>query len=268
MTLLFRLRKAKFLFYQRKKNLVSSKEDYFALIKKSAEEYRSQKLVVKDENAKREADIKALFSIIPEHRDLGGKYGFTYSSDLSDKENVLEIMEHLTKHTHYCGETKNILPDDAAEILPDSFDLPFEKALNCRFKAIAFTDVLNSYGIKAFPVCAISNDKGIHFFVSVWLKEEKRFIITDPSFNCTFSNETGRELSVYELRDRIIDNKPVEINGYSFLGAEDFKDYYFHAFVRDEMANISTWKTNRRSKKELSRVCGVEFNARVPEGLL
>ena len=262
MKLFFRISRAKVLFFCRKK-LVSSQEDYAAFLKKSAAAYEKQPLVLQDKTAVCEPD--ELFCVIGEHRGLGETYGFPYAAGRSDKENALAMMHHLTAHTFYCGATKNILPDDAAEILPNAFDLPFEKAINCRMKAIALTDILNAYGIKALPVCATSAQNGCHFLVNVWLKEENRFIVMDPSFNCTFLDETGKNLSVHELRNQIFQNKPVTVSGYSFFGTENFKDYYFSAFVCDLMANLATWKTNRRSKKDLSKVCGVDFNARVPE---
>lgn len=266
MNLFFRISRARILLFSRN-NLVSTKEGYEALMKKSIESYTAQPLIIKDGTVHAEPDQSALFCVIEEHRGLGAAYGFPYSADRSDKENALAIMEHLTKHTFYCGATKNLLPDDAAEILKNAFDLPFDKAINCRMKAIALTDILNAYGIKALPVCATSAQNGCHFLVNVWLKEENRFIVMDPSFNCTFLDETGKALSVHELRDHVVNQQSVVVNGYSFLGTEDFKDYYYSAFICDLMANLATWETNRRGKKELSKVCGVKFNARVPESL-
>ncbi len=265
MNLFFLIRRAKLLFYMRKK-LISSKEDYFAFLKKCAEEYKPQTLVVKDATAEIDADCNVLFCKIDAHRDLAERFGFPFSSERSDKENALAIMRHLTEHTHYCGYTKNILPDDGAEILQNSFNLPFEKALNCRSKAIALTDVLNAVGIKALPVCATA-ESGCHFLVHVWLKEENRFIVLDPSFNCSFHDESGKALSVFALRDSIIQHRTVRIDGYAFLGTDAFKDYYFSAFVSDVLENIATWKTNQRGKKEMSKVCGAAFHTRVPRTL-
>ena len=265
MNLLFRLSRAKVLLACGKK-LTSSKEAYIAFMKKkAAAEYKPPQIAVKDEAATREADLNALFCVIPGHGELIEKYGFPYCADRSDKENALAIMEHLTRHTYYCGATKNVLPDDAAEILPHTFDQPFNKAVNCRAKAIVLTDLLNACGIRALPVCAVSDAKGCHFLVNVWLKEENRFIVLDPSFNCMFADDSGRELSVHELRGRVIAHRTVRIDGYAFLGTEQFKDYYFSAFICESMWDLSTWKTNIREKKELSKVCGVKFDARVPE---
>lgn len=266
MNLLFRIRRAKALLFLGKK-MISTKEDYAAFMKGSAAAYTPQQVAVKDETVKREAEPDALFCVIPGHRALIETYHFPYDTSLPDRENALAIMAHLTQHTFYCGATKNLLPDDAAEILKNAFDLPYEKALNCRQKAIALTDLLNACGIKALPVCATSDAGGCHFFVSVWLKEECRFLALDPSFHCFFSDETGKDLSIHALRNCILNHRPVTVNGYSIFGTEDFKDYYFSAFVCDLMANLSTWKTNRRSKKELSKVCGAVFDARVPETL-
>ena len=266
MNLLFRISRAKTRLYCRKK-LISSKEEYTSFLKKCADDYKPQVLTVVDNTVKCKAKQSELFCVIPEHSNLGRKYGFPYSDELTDKENAFAIMNYLTKHTYYCGATRNILPDDGMEILRYSFNQPFKKAINCRAKAIALTDILNSYGINSLPVCCMSNGGGSHFLVNIWLKEENRFIVLDPSFNCYFSNDRGRNMSVYELSECVLNNRSVTVNGYSFLGTEEFKDYYFDVFIRDLMANISTWETNKRCRKELSKVCGVVFDTRVPKTL-
>ena len=264
MNLLFRISRIKTRFYCRKK-LISSKEEYAIFMKKCADEYKPKALTITDNLIKSEAKQNELFCIILEHSNLGEKYSFPYSACLSDKENSFAIMRYLTEHTYYCGATGNFLPDEVSEILPNSFDMPYEKALNCRSKAIALTDILNSYGIKALPICCVSNNGGSHFLVNVWLREENRFIVLDPSFNCYFGNESGGELSIHELRESVLNNSHITVNDYSFLGTQELKDYYFNAFIKDLMANISTWETNKRNRKELSKVCGVVFDTRVPE---
>ena len=263
MNVLFRLRRAQLLLGM-KNQRIFSEEDYLAFMEKSAGEYTAEHRVMMDETAKANADCTALFCRIDAHRSLIQQFDFPFSSARSDQENALAIMQYLTLHTFYCGATRNLLPDDGALILQNSFDRSFEGALNCRAKAIALTDVLNACGMKAFPVCAISENNGCHFLVQVWIREENRFIVMDPSFNCTFSDASGRLLSVHALRDCIMQNETVTIHGYSFLGTDAYKDYYYSAFICDTMVNLSTWKTNKRSKKDLSKVCGVPFNANVP----
>lgn len=265
MNLWFRIRRAKLLFYIRK-TLCSSEEDYLAFLEKAAADYTARPLIAKDETATQDAVCDALFCKIDAHRDLGERYSFPFSAACTDQENAIAIMRHLTEHTHYCGNTKNLLPDDGAEILLHAFDLPFEKALNCRAKAIALTDVLNAYSIKALPVCATAKQGSCHFLVHIWLREENRFIVLDPSVNCFFSDKCGKALSVFELRDCIIQNKGFAVNGYTLLGRDAYKDYYQSAFL-GALESLSTWKTNKRNKKELSKVCGVTFDTRIPEML-
>ena len=115
MNLLFRISRAKTRLYCRKK-LISSKEEYTSFLKKCADDYKPQVLTVVDNTVKCKAKQSELFCVIPEHSNLGRKYGFPYSDELTDKENAFAIMNYLTKHTYYCGATRNILPDDGMEI--------------------------------------------------------------------------------------------------------------------------------------------------------
>ena len=97
MNLKFRISWLKTLFFCRK-NLISSREDYIAFLKKCADEYKPRTVIVKDETVKCEAAPDLLFLKIPGHRESAKTYGFPYADGLTDRENAIAIMAHLTKH--------------------------------------------------------------------------------------------------------------------------------------------------------------------------
>lgn len=118
-------------------------------------------------------EIKKFFINLEEYETIKKEYDFPYNQNLTDTENSLNIMNYLTQHTHYCGATSNVLPDNTLDILKYSFDKSFVNALNCRFKALVLTDVLIAYGIKALPILLRSENNGVHFVVHIYSKEQK-----------------------------------------------------------------------------------------------
>lgn len=248
-----------------RKKVISSIENYEQIFE--SENYKPLSVSANDKFAVNDCNVNNLFQYTNEYDIIKSRYVFPYEDGLTDIENALNIMDYLTKHTHYCGASLNVLPDNTLDILNYSFDKDFTDALNCRFKAIALTDILIAYGIKAFPICLRSEENGVHFVVSVYSNEEKRFIVLDPSFNCYFVDKNNTLLSIFELRNCIIKNEPVDAVNFTFINAQQHKGYYLSAFISDCISNISTWESNIRSKKSNSKICAVDFNTKVPVDL-
>lgn len=251
--------------FKMKNKAVTSIEEYEKTFE--TENYTPLSISANDKFAVKDYNVDNLFKYSEEYDIIKTSYDFPYNKKLTDIENALNIMDYLTKHTHYCGASLNVLPDNTLDILNYSFDKEFADALNCRFKAIALTDILIAYGIKALPICLRSEENGVHFVVSVYSKEEKRFIMLDPSFNCCFVNDNNTALSVFELRNCLIKNKPVQVINFTFINPEKHKDFYFSAFISDCISNISTWETNIKSKKVNRKICAIDFNTKVPTEL-
>lgn len=246
---------------------INSPEKYVEFLAAEEQKYTPSDYKITDENAHSEADIDNLFSQLNEYAAIRESYDFPYNAAHSDMENALNIMEYLTAHTFYCGLSLCIIPDNTQEILKYSFDRGFSHRINCRFKAIAFTDILNAYGIKALPICMISGSGGCHFTVHVYLREENRFAVFDPSFNCCFADENGRAMSVFELRECFAEDNAVNVIGYDLFGTEQFKETYKFMFIKDCLENISTWNTNQRNSKINSKIMGIKFETAVPKSI-
>ncbi len=261
MNLIFKIKRVLFKFRLRKLSIINPNE-YDEKIEDKKYILLDTKII--DKYAVKDFEIKKFFTNLEEYETIKKEYAFPYNNNITDIENSLNIMNYLTQHTHYCGATSNVLPDNTLDILKYSFDKSFAYALNCRFKALVLTDVLIAYGIKALPILLRSENNGVHFVVHIYSKEQKKFVVLDPSFNCCFTDENDNLLSVFELRNAIIDKKTVKLKNYSFQNTEKHKEYYFSAFISDCISNISTWGTNERSKKIKNKVCGIEFDTKIP----
>lgn len=166
----------------------------------------------------------------------------------TDFEKALSLMHWLTQSTYYNGHQAlfhKLLPDDTLAILGFSYNKPFYYAINCRYKAIVLTDILIAFGIKAYPV-GLNN--GDHIVVHLYLREEKKWVLFDPSFNTYFTDSDNNNiLNAFEMRDCIINGKEIMMHGYNFNGTTECLDVYKKVFIESNLYNFCTWNDNSNS---------------------
>jgi len=202
------------------------------------------------------------------HTQLNEKYNLSdIATADSDFDKAVQILEWLTKHTYYSGMQMKMLNDDTLEILEYSFDKPFNRAINCRYRAIAFADCLVAVGIKAFPVAMVSSEfTGSHFTCLVYISEEDKWCSFDPSFGCWFTDEEGELLDIFEIRELFLENKEPVVKGYSFNGKQENFDVYMNSFLKFCISNLSTWADNSTDRRSENTFSGrKQFSSAIPE---
>ncbi|MBQ7115044.1 MAG: transglutaminase domain-containing protein [Clostridia bacterium] len=202
------------------------------------------------------------------HIQLNEKYKLSdIATADSDFDKAVQILEWLTEHTYYSGMQMKMLNDDTLEILEYSFDKPFNRAINCRYRAIAFADCLVAVGIKAFPVAMVSSEfTGSHFTCLVYISEEDKWCSFDPSFGCWFTDEEGELLDIFEIRELFLENKEPVVKGYSFNGKQENFDVYMNSFLKFCISNLSTWADNSTDRRSENTFSGrKQFSSAVPE---
>lgn len=242
--------------------------NYLNFVKNENNYDDSVNLSIGDATLLQETNYDKLFQHIPKYNVLLDKYAVTlYGEEQSEFRKAVSIMQWLTDNTFYSGAQIRILPDDTLKILKYSVGKGFKHAINCRYKAIAFADLLLSNGLKAYPILLENANKtGSHFVTHAYCSDKEKWVLFDPSFNCYFEDETGNVLNVFELRDLMIKGERPNVVGYSFNGTDECKDIHIKYFIGSTLTNISTWKDNsnegRRSKNFSKRKM---FNCKLPE---
>ena len=202
------------------------------------------------------------------HIQLNEKYNLSEIATAdSDFDKTVQLLEWLTEHTYYSGMQMKMLNDDTLEILEYSFDKPFNRAINCRYRAIAFADCLVAVGIKAFPVAMVSSEfTGSHFTCLVYISEEDKWCSFDPSFGCWFTDEEGELLDIFEIRELFLENKEPVVKGYSFNGKQENFDVYMNSFLKFCVSNLSTWADNSTDRRSENTFSGrKQFSSAIPE---
>ena len=183
----------------------------------------------------------------------------------TDYEKATNLLSWLSSHTYYSGAASRLLPDCAMQILEYSFDKGFQHAINCRDKAICFTDCLVAVGIKAYPICMTStNFQACHFVCHVYLRELDLWCVFDPSFNCSFHFE-NQPIDIFSLRNLLLTNQNLDVKNYSFNGTNNCFNEYLDGFLRLCISNLSTYhdnSENNRFEKNIKKL--KEFDCTLP----
>jgi len=158
---------------------------------------------------------------------------FTYQSP--DNENLKNIREtfNLDSITGNGDEMSKILNlmhwvhnsvrhngNNSANCELDAIDLynyykTTGKGINCRNLATMLNECYLAMGIPSrFITCLPkdSTDRDCHVINSVYSKTLNKWIWIDPTFNAYIKDESGNFLGIEEVRERLIDGRPVVLN--------------------------------------------------------
>lgn len=119
------------------------------------------------------------------------------------------------------------------------------RGLNCRGLATVLNECYLSMGIKSrFVTCLPKDSLGIdndcHVINMVYSKDLKKWLWIDPTFDAYVMNEKGELLSIEEVRERIINNKPLIINPDANWNhkASVEKEYYLYSYMAKNLYKL------------------------------
>ena len=213
-------------------------------------------------------DVPGLFTYLPIYDTLRQKYALdTAVRGNTDFERALSVMQWLTDNTWYSGAQYHLLRDEPLQILDYAYRQPFKNAINCRFKAIVLSDLLQAFGIPAYPIAMLdANKNGNHLTVHVYLKERKQWALFDPSFNTYFTGEDGKLFDAVTLRECFLSGKRPVIHGYAFNKTQQCRQVYEQVFIRSCLTNLTTWHDNSMNGRTTKKWSGrKQFDCCLPD---
>jgi len=89
------------------------------------------------------------------------------------------------------------------------------EGINCRHLAIALNEMYLAMGFKSRYITCLPKDKNdpdCHVINSVYSDSLQKWLWIDPSFNAYVKDENGNMLSIEEVRERLIDGRPLFLN--------------------------------------------------------
>jgi len=151
---------------------------------------------------------------------------------------ALNLLHWLCAHTRH-GNPQSMPEDRSADGLLDwSFDKPGNDP-NCMHLSAILSECLLAVGARAYPLwCLPKVYKGDnHVVVQVWLPEESRWIMLDPSWDVYVTDETDRILDAPTLRQGLAGRAILHQNAESKRDERAYLDYMakdMHHFYRQQ----------------------------------
>lgn len=148
---------------------------------------------------------------------------------------ILNLMHWLHNLIPHDGEHGNPVVKNALSMINECKQT--DRGLNCRGLATVLNECYLSMGFKSrFVTClpkdSLHIDPDCHVIDMVWSNDLKKWLWIDPTFNAYVMDENGNLLSIEEVRERLVNNKPLILNpdaNWNNRNTEthaDYLDYY------------------------------------------
>lgn len=110
------------------------------------------------------------------------------------------------------------------------------KGINCRHLAIALNEMYLAMGFKSrYVTChpKNENDQDCHVINCVWVNSLQKWIWIDPTFAAYVKDENGILLSINEVRERLLDGRPLVLNEDANWNHQNkqSKEYYLDSYM-------------------------------------
>jgi hypothetical protein len=130
-----------------------------------------------------------------------------------DVSKIINLMTWVHDNIRYNGSNYALCEFDAIDIY--NYHKATGKGVNCRHLAIALNEVYLAMGFKSRYVTCLptdENDQECHVINSVYSTSLNKWLWIDPSFKAYIKDENGNLLSIEEVRERMIDGRPLVLN--------------------------------------------------------
>jgi len=198
-------------------------------------------------------EFRYAFTYLPVYDEMKKEYPLEEKAGDGDTmTRSLNLMEWFCSNTKYNGasfrnpfKAKNRYMNLMRYALKNTFS----HSVNCADMAMGFSDCLLAVGICAMPVW-LMNTNNCHVVVHVYLPEEERWVMLDPSFDAYLLDGAGKVLDLIEIRARTAKKEPLEIARYSLNGSQFFKENYLPFFVQSSLFEFGIWRGNAPELRE------------------
>jgi len=146
---------------------------------------------------------------------------------------IINILHFAHDHIRHDGGNRAFVEMDAIDIY--NYCQATGKGVNCRQLALSLSEMYLSMGIPArYVTCmpADPNDYECHVINTVWSSELNKWLYIDPTMDAWVTDENGTMLSIAEVRERLINDKPLLLcetanwNHETVQTKENYLDHY------------------------------------------
>ncbi|MDR2652480.1 MAG: transglutaminase domain-containing protein, partial [Prevotellaceae bacterium] len=185
---------------------IREKGDYLYILKQAGKYEKSDTaglphFVYEDANNGRLKDVKNLFNL----DSIAGQ-----GDEISKIINLMTWVHNTIRHD---GNNYALCEFDAIDFY--NYHKATGKGINCRGLAIALNECYLAMGFKSrYVTCMPKNEKDsdCHVINCVYSTTLQKWLWMDPTFNAYVKDENNNLLSIEEVRERLINDKPLFLN--------------------------------------------------------
>jgi len=180
---------------------------------------------------------------------------------------ILNILRFVHDSIRHDGSNYALCEFDAIDIY--NYHKSTGKGVNCRHLAIALNEMYLSMGFHSRYVTCMPkdpNDQDCHVINAVWSSQLKKWIWVDPTFYAYVMDESGNLLSIAEVRERLIDGRPLVLNEDANWNHESqqTKEHYLENYMAKNLYYIECVTENRFNPESRYRDTGSKYVELMP----
>jgi hypothetical protein len=179
-----------------------------------------------------------------------------FGNDVSKVLNLMHWIHNLIPHD---GNHENPVIKNAMSMI--ALCKKEGRGLNCRGLATVLNECYLAMGFKSRFITCMPKDtifQDCHVINSVYIPGDKKWIWIDPTNNAYVMNEQGELLSIEEVRERLINNKPLILNPDANWNNKSTtsKKYYLYNYMAKNLYRLQcplisefdteTWKQGKK----------------------
>lgn len=173
-----------------------------------------------------------------EHPNLQLVREYFQLDTIPGKDNELEHIKNLLHFAHdnirHDGSNRTVCEYDAIDLY--NYYHATGKGVNCRMMAISLCDMYLAMGYKARVVTCLPADPydyECHVINTVWSETLHKWLYIDPTMDAWVMDENGTMLSIAEVRERLIDKRPLVLCETANWNHESpqTKEYYLETYM-------------------------------------
>ena len=173
--------------------------------------------------------------------------------ELSRIINLLHFAHDQIRHD---GGNRAFVEMDAIDIY--NYCKATGKGVNCRQLALSLCEMYLSMGIPArYVTCmpADPSDYECHVINAVWSSELQKWLYIDPTMDAWVTDENGTMLSIAEVRERLINDKPLRLCETANWNheTEQTKENYLDSYMSKNLYYFVCKRVNRFNAESIYR---------------
>lgn len=189
-------------------------------------------------------------------------------SDVTRAIRLLNWMHNMVPHQ----DVANLKVLNAKNII-DTYQTK-KYAQGCYGLSISMNEIFLAMGFKSRSVICFSNlpvSRGGHVINSLYLESLKKWVWMDPQENAYVMDEKGNLLGIAEVRERLVDGRPLVLNKTAnYHNVPTKKEVYLYQFMAEHIyrmicpLNSEYNSQTRENGKDMQYVELLPLNSRIP----